>query len=166
MSYVYKGVVKNEPTIVPKNGVRRNPCNGSRVAPCGTEGGYKRHWRNNERACDECLAAHAAVTKRRLGRVVIKPHATVARCGTESGYKRHLRLKEVPCEACNAGRLEADLRRTGAKPATVVACGTAYGYTAHIRRRTPPCQPCKTARAKHQQAWRAKKRAERQEAGA
>lgn len=159
MSYVYKGVVKNEPTIVPKNGVRRNKANGTRVPPCGTDGGYRRHWRNNERSCEDCLAAHAAATKRRLGRVVVQPHAKVAQCGTESGYKRHLRLKEVPCGACDLARLEADRRRKGSKPAPVVSCGTASGYSAHIRKRTPACEPCKAARAVHQRAWRANRKA-------
>lgn len=33
------------------------------LQPCGTSAAYRRHLRNGERACPECCAANAAVTK-------------------------------------------------------------------------------------------------------
>lgn len=86
------------------------------LAPCGTEGSYRRHLRWGQPPCNACRVAHAALQatyreRARTGRVA--PRELVP-CGSESAYRRHLRRREVPCRACTDAHA-AEMRSWTAK---------------------------------------------------
>lgn len=76
------------------------------AAPCGTETAAKRHKRNGEPLCTECVAGREA---RKVGRVY-----TRAACGTPSAYQTHMRYGEPVDQACRDA-YNAD-RRSKSKP--------------------------------------------------
>ncbi|MGO3141410.1 MAG: hypothetical protein ACTII3_11845, partial [Galactobacter sp.] len=97
MSYQYRGTTKNAPTIVGPDDRTRGR-SGRLLSRCGTNGGYLRHVRAGEYACDPCRAAHAetahpgAVKRRRRGEPI--DH------GTNRGYNQHWREGTLACDAC------------------------------------------------------------------
>jgi len=73
------------------------------LAPCGTEGAYRRHIRWGQQPCRACSIEHARLQaeyreKAKASRP--KPPRELVPCGQESAYRRHLRRNEVPCRAC------------------------------------------------------------------
>jgi len=100
----------------------------------GTESGYRKHYRDGEKPCDDCRRAGSAATREREQRLdlaeipltdgewvprgpiqVWVPRPPVfdprAKCGTPGGYYSHLRhTKTTPCEPCKAAHAEANGR--------------------------------------------------------
>lgn len=74
-------------------------------AKCGTDSGYRRHLARREKACDDCLIAHAEANRRPGKR------RTWVRCGTDAGYYRHIRvLKEPACDPCKVAHAATQRR--------------------------------------------------------
>lgn len=58
------------------------------AAKCGTDGGYYRHRRRKEPACDECKAAHSVATRR--DRSLPTPPPKLCPCGNRMHRSREL----------------------------------------------------------------------------
>lgn len=94
-----------------------------RGAVCGTAAGYKRHRREQEPACAECLAAKRARGGRRwtaeCGHLVWEPGTKQCGdcrrplCGTTGGYSRHTYLGTVPCGPCKEAQHEKERTKRG-----------------------------------------------------
>jgi hypothetical protein len=158
--YVYRGNQRDEkfpPTIIRKP--PRNSAGRYKIAPCGTESGYKRHLRDNEWACDPCKIANAkSKTLKRGGKPTGKVRE-LAPCGTTSAYHRHQRNGEQPCLPCRLAHAKdcaARARPFGplAPPKDTGACGTEKGYQRHKRALQLACDPCKAARAAETKKYR------------
>ena len=75
---------------------------------CGTRGGYRRHKRQGEDPCEDCiqaLHAYQESERRKKGQKPFRP----AVCGTLGGYGRHARNGEEPCDDCKEAK-SADSR--------------------------------------------------------
>lgn len=97
MAYVYRG---DKPGLGPS---RRNQA----LKPCGTDTAYKRHLRNKEVPCSECVEAHRLYLRLKGPRPrQLQP------CGTNAAYQRHRRNDEQPDADCLKARREyqANLR--------------------------------------------------------
>lgn len=129
------------------------------VAPavCGTRGGYRKHRRNKEKACDPCRQANNDADRRLRNTGTTKPKpepepeqaaeesrrpAGIARCGTTDGYKAHKQWQEQPCPSCQ------DAEREAIEAPSHPTCGTRSGYDIHTTRGEAPCRPCTEARAR------------------
>lgn len=88
-----------------------------KLQPCGTEAAYQRHIKNDELACEPCLAAHRVKTRAWDRANNTRPARVVAPCGTPAAYKRHLRNNEHVDKRCRAANTayHASLRAAQAK---------------------------------------------------
>lgn len=77
-------------------------------APCGTEGGAKRHRRYKQIVCAPCLEAESAANRERVAKRAAR--AEGPKCGSRPGYQRHRRNDEPACEPCKAANAAADRR--------------------------------------------------------
>lgn len=93
-----------------------------RPSGCGTSGGYFRHRRAGEKACEACRGAHsardAANSRRRAGERLVprKPPEDTGACGTGKGYQRHHARGQEACGPCTAAKAEQsrqDKKRAG-----------------------------------------------------
>lgn len=115
---------------------------------CGTNGGFQRHYRQGEEACEPCKEA-----KREYNRGY-RPKNTTPRelkpCGTRAAYQRHKLAGEEPCEACKIGNREDSRRRqerqrrdAGIEPHVKPReHGTRRGYRQHKKYGEPVCAEC------------------------
>lgn len=78
----------------------------------GTVKGWDLHCRRQERACNECRAAHAADMRARYG----GRKQPLAPCGTEAGFQRHVHRGEEPCRPCRDARNAKQRERNAAHP--------------------------------------------------
>ena len=69
---------------------------------CGSERAYKRHRRHGERACLDCLRAHASYVAEQQAKPRRRPRHIKPACGTEEGYQYHRARDEERCAACKA----------------------------------------------------------------
>ena len=76
----------------------------SAPAECGTEAGYKRHRRLDEKTCEDCRRAvrdaQADRAARHAAGIPVATRAKVAPCGTPAGYARHRNKGEDVCDSC------------------------------------------------------------------
>lgn len=73
-----------------------------KVAECGTDSGFKKHWREGTERCQPCKDAHRDAARkydalRRGRRVYVREH-----CGSAAGIAEHLRRRERRCDVCVA----------------------------------------------------------------
>jgi hypothetical protein len=143
--YQYKGKLRGEAD--PWNQPEPEPKPVTNLLPCGTVAAYRRHIRNGEEACEDCLTA-------------INP---ARMCGTNAGYQKHHRNNETPCEPCRLARNKYMAQRrgtrfTGQRKGTPEH-GTYSGAKHHERNKTPLCQPCRDARNAYRRQHRAQQAA-------
>jgi hypothetical protein len=68
------------------------------LTPCGVgTGGYQRHLKAGEPACEACHRSRLAYQVKRRGGY--KPRK-LAPCGTPAAYQRHIKRGEDVCEEC------------------------------------------------------------------
>lgn len=81
------------------------------LAPCGTEGAYRRHLRWGQQPCDACSVEHARLQAEYREKTKTSRPAPreLVPCGNESAYRRHLRRREIPCRPCMDAHAE-DIR--------------------------------------------------------
>lgn len=106
MAYQYRGHKKNPPTIILGNVKGK----GGRLRPkCGTPGGWNRHIRDHEYACDACREAHR-IHRNPDSRRNARPSDPIQH-GSEKGYQRELYRHIIPCDECVAAHAEARRER-------------------------------------------------------
>jgi hypothetical protein len=95
---VYGGLTRRE-----RQARARRAKPDKRLAPCGTEAAYQRHYRWKEAACEPCKRAHSqAELERRARKVQRRPASQAPACGTARGYRQHQRRHEETCGPCRA----------------------------------------------------------------
>jgi hypothetical protein len=81
----------------------------AKVAQCGTNGGYAKHYREGTEPCEGCRLAKREDDERRRRATGMQP-LFIAPCGTISAYRRHLRRGEEPCDDCRMANTERSRR--------------------------------------------------------
>lgn len=144
----------------------------------GTVGGYYRHRRAGETACEPCLVGLRAYGRMKALEYRRRGGAKAprkAKCGTDGGYSAHRRRNEPPCDDCRTAH--ADYARMKAREAKgypldaprwrvmgVNRCGSVAGFSRHKRAGEKPCRACKTARNEAQRRWKKLNRLDREQA--
>ena len=73
--------------------------NGMIKAACGTSAGYRKHKRDGENACPDCMRASRDASREARKNLPRNPQKP-AECGTAGGYRRHLKAGEEVCAPC------------------------------------------------------------------
>lgn len=131
MGYVYKGTQRDVApviTIVELPKVKPGPKPRRLVFTpefCGTHYGYRLHGKFNVAACDPCMAANAASSRKyaarakaKAGRIRSKEFEPSA-CGTLKGFHRHVRRGMEPCDLCRVAKNEYQNERRAIRKAAL-----------------------------------------------
>lgn len=164
--------IEQQPKPKPKKERQSRPSKPRQIAVCGTYGGYSKHRRLKEEACDSCKTAAQEYRQKYMSKYRADGRERVARkkavCGTTGGWSRHKRLGEKSCRACLDAKnaywrvKKAANRLAAGKPPSQprelnALCGTRSGYEKHRRLHTAICGPCREANSKRSEMDRAMK---------
>ena len=104
MTYTYRGkktvAAEEAEALAQHTTTKGQPRQRRRVAECGTESGYRKHIREHDIACDDCLRAHAADMAVRRGKQSNWKRRGKPQCGTYSAAIAHRKKGEQVCGPC------------------------------------------------------------------